>query len=156
MFRQLLFTAALIASSAAGAAPAAKFLHDAIQGDNSEMRLGSLIAARGQSADVRSYGRTLVRDHSAARSQAVAVARQMHVSVPTSMMPEARSEYAKLERLRGSFDREVRRYMTHDHHKDISDFQDQARSGDRRTAALARQQLPTLRKHLRMAESLRT
>ena len=157
MFRKLLFTAALLASSAAGAAPAAKFLHDAIQGDNSEMRLGSLIAARGQSADVRSYGRTLARDHSAARGQAVAVARQMHVGVPTSMMAEARAEYAKLQRLRGrSFDREVRRYMTDDHKKDISDFRDQARSGDRRTAALARQQLPTLRKHLRMAESLRT
>ena len=73
------------------------------------------------------------------------------------MMPEARAEYAKLQRLHGRyFDREVRRYMTDDHHKDISDFRDQTRSGDRRTAAIARRQLPTLHTHLRMAESLRT
>jgi putative membrane protein len=80
----------------------------------------------------------------------------MGVSVPSSMMPEARSEQRKLERLRGrAFDREVRRYMINDHEKDIAKFEAQARSGDRRTAALAREQLPVLRKHLRIAESLR-
>jgi putative membrane protein len=155
MLRKILFTAALLASSAASAAPASKFLHDAIKGDNSETRLGALIAARGSSAAVRRFGRTLESDHSTAKAQAAAVARRMHVSVPSSMMPEARTEYAKLERLHGrAFDREVRRYMIHDHQKDISDFQDQARHGDHRTAALAREQLPVLRKHLRIAESL--
>lgn len=54
-----------------------------------------------------------------------------------------------------AFDMEVRRYMIDDHHKDIAKFQEQARSGDRRTANLARAQLPTLRKHLRIAESIR-
>lgn len=157
MLRKLLFTTALLASSAASAAPASKFLHDAIQGDNSERRLGTLIASRGQSAAVRIYGRTLARDHRAARVQAASVARRLHVAVPTSMMPEARSEEHKLLHLRGrAFDREVRRYMIEDHQKDISDFKDQVKSGDRRTAALARMQLPTLRKHLRIAEGLRT
>jgi len=156
MIRSALFAAALVASTAATAAPPSQFLHDAIRGDNSEIRLGGLIAAHGASAAVRSYGRTLQRDHSIARGQAVAVARLMRVGVPSSIMPEARSEYAKLERMRGrAFDREVRRYMINDHRKDIGDFQDQARHGDRRTANLAARQLPTLRKHLRMAESLR-
>lgn len=156
MFPKLLFTAGLLVSSAAGAAPASKFLHDAIQGDNSETRLGQLIATRGSSAEVRSFGRTLERDHSTARSQAAAVARRMGVAVPTSMAPEARSEQRKLERLHGrAFDREVRRYMIGDHQKDIAEFQRQVRAGDRRTADLARVQLPTLRKHLRIAESIR-
>ena len=155
MYRKLLFTVALLASSAASAAPASKFLHDAIKGDNSETRLGALIAARGHSAAVRSFGRTLERDHSIARVQAASVARRMGISVPSSMMPEARAEYAKLEHMRGrAFDREVRRYMIEDHQKDIATFRDQARHGERRTAALASKQLPTLRKHLRIAESL--
>jgi putative membrane protein len=155
MFRSSLFMAALFASSAAFAAPPAKFLSDAIKGDNSETRLGSLIAARGSSAAVRSFGRTLERDHSTAKVQASAVARRIGVSVPSSMMPEARSEYAKLQHLSGrAFDREVRRYMINDHRKDISEFQEQARSGDQRTAELARMQLPVLRKHLSIAESL--
>ena len=152
MFRRLLFALALLGSTGAFAAPASHFLSDAIKGDNSETRLGELIASRGHSAAVRNFGRTLAADHSHARAQAAAVARRMRVPVPTSMMPEARTEFSKLQRLHGeAFDREVRRYMIEDHRKDISKFSDQVRHGDRRTAALASEQLPTLRKHLRIA-----
>jgi putative membrane protein len=156
MLRKLIFAAACLTSTAALAAPPPSFLDDAIKGDNSEITLGRLIASRGASADVRSFGTTLYRDHSTARSQAVAVARQIGVRPPTQMMAEARSEQRKLQRLRGrEFDREVKQYMIDDHRKDIAKFEAQARNGDRRTASLARAQLPTLRKHLRIAESLR-
>jgi putative membrane protein len=156
MIRKLIFVAACLTSTAALSAPPRAFLDDAIKGDNSEIALGRLIAARGYSAQVRSFGNTLTRDHSTARGQAVAVARQMGVRPPTAMMAEARAEQRKLERLRGrGFDMEVRRYMINDHQKDIAKFEAQVRSGDRRTAALARAQLPTLRKHLRIAESIR-
>ena len=71
------------------------------------------------------------------------------------MMPEARAELAKLQHLSGkAFDREVRRYMIEDHTKDIAEFRSQERDGDHQTAALARQTLPVLRKHLAMAEAL--
>ena len=155
MFRKLLFTAALLASSAAVAASPAKFLTDAMKGDNSEIRLGQLIARDGASSAVKDFGNTLASDHSQAKSQVADLARQMHVRPTDAMMPEARSEEAKLHRLHGAaFDREVKRYMINDHKKDIAKFRAQARSGDRRTADLARQQLPVLEKHLRMAESL--
>jgi len=155
MVRKLVFAAALLCSTGVYAAPASHFLSDAIRGDNSETRLGELIASRGHSADVRRFGNTLAADHSKARVQAASVARQMGVPVPSAMMPEARTELYKLERLDGeAFDREVRRYMIQDHRKDISNFSDQARHGERRTAALATAQLPTLKKHLRIAQSL--
>lgn len=155
MVRKLLFTAALVASGAAFASPPAKFINDSIQGDNSEMRLGALIAQRGSSPAVRSFGNTLVRDHTKARASAAMVAHQMSAPVPTSMMPEARAEYAKLQHLRGAaFDAEAKRYMIHDHQKDISDNEEQAKSGDKRTAALAQSSLPTLRKHLQLAQAL--
>ena len=150
MFRSFLFAGALVAAAGAHAASASHFLSDAIKGDNSETRLGQLIASRGNSAAVRNFGRTLTADHARARAQAAAVARRMGVRVPTAMMAEARSEYSKLERLRGrAFDREVRRYMIADHRKDISEFAEQAHSRDRPSAALASAQLPVLRKHLR-------
>jgi putative membrane protein len=156
MLRKLIFAAACLTSTAALAAPRQAFLEDAIKGDNSEITLGQLIASQGSAGDVRSFGRTLVSDHSTARVQAAAVARRTGVPVPGSMMPEARAEYGKLSHMRGrAFDREVKQYMINDHQKDIAKFQDQTRSGDRRTAALARAQLPTLRKHLRIAQSLR-
>jgi putative membrane protein len=156
MFRKLLFTGALFASAAAVAAPAPKFLTDAMKGDNSEVRLGQLISQRGSSPAVRDFGNTLVSDHSQAKSQVADLAHRMRVPTTNAMMPEARSEEAKLRRLRGAaFDREVRRYMINDHQKDIAKFRAQARSGDRRTADLARQQLPVLEKHLHIAQSLR-
>lgn len=156
MIRKAVLLAALVASTSVAAAPAQQFLDKAIKGDNSEATLGRLIAARGQSTQVRSFGQTLTSDHSAARVQAAAVAGSIGMRAPTSMMPEARTEMRKLEGLRGrAFDMEVRRYMISDHQKDIADFEAQARSGDRRTAELARAQLPTLRKHLRLAEAIR-
>jgi len=156
MLRKLILAAACVTSTAALAAPARQFLSDAIKGDNSEIAAGRYIAAHGYSAEVRSFGRTLYRDHSTARGQAVAVAREMGLRPPTATTPTARAEMRKLQRLHGrAFDMEVRRAMIDDHRIDIAKFRAQARSGDRRTAALARQQLPTLRKHLRIAESIR-
>jgi putative membrane protein len=157
MIRKLLFATAVfaVAAPAYAAKPPAQFLQHAIQGDNSEMRLGRLISHLGMSGQVRSFGRTLTSDHSLARSQAAALARSMAVRPPTAMAPEARAEYAKLSHMRGrAFDMEVRRYMINDHRMDIADFVAQARGGDPRTARLARMQLPTLRKHLHIAESI--
>lgn len=140
---------------AATAAPPAKFLGDAIKGDNSEMTLGALAARRGKSAGVRSFGHMLAADHAKAKAAAIAVAHREHVAVPRTMMPEARAEFAKLQRLSGdAFDREFARYMVDDHRKDIREFSDQARTGDRITAGLARQTLPDLRKHLATAQGL--
>ena len=146
---------AIIASTAASAAPARQFLSDAIRGDNSEMTLGAIAARRGGSAGVRDYGTLLHDDHANARVEAAGVARTLRVPVPAGMMPEAASERSRLQRLSGpAFDREFVRYMTRDHREDIAKFEQQVRTGDRRTAALARAQLPTLREHLRIAESL--
>jgi len=139
----------------AAAKPGRKFMKDAVQGDRSESTLGRLIESRGHSSAVRAYGATLSSDHIRAHGQAVALAEYMHLPVSDTMMPEARAELAKLRRMNGkAFDREVRRYMIEDHTKDIAEFRSQVRHGDRQTAALARQTLPVLRKHLRMAEAL--
>src|SRR4051794_7797493 len=120
MLRTITFASVLIISTATVAAPAANFVKDAVQGDYSEMTLGRLIASRGASAQVRSFGRTLQRDHSNGLAQAQRLAARLRIRVPLAMMPEAREEQAKLQRLRGpAFDREVKRYMIDDHRKDI-------------------------------------
>ena len=146
---------ASLACSPAMAAPARQFLGDAIRGDNSEMALGAIAARRGASSGVRDYGARLHSDHQQARVEAAAVARALRVPVPSGMMPEATRERTRLQRLSGpAFDREFIRYMISDHREDIGKFERQAHEGDRRTAALAAAQLPTLREHLRIAEGL--
>lgn len=154
-FSLLWLAGASLFAGAAAAAPPRQFLTDALKGDNSEMTLGRLAAARGASAGVRDFGARLASDHRQARIEAAAVARAEHVPVTSAMMPEAARERRRLLRLRGeAFDREFARYMVGDHREDIEKFEAQASGGDRRTAALARRQLPTLREHLRIAESL--
>lgn len=147
---------ALAVPTLAQAKPADKFLADAIKGDNSEMTLGSLGARRGHSRGVRAFGATLHADHAKGHAQAAAAARRDHVAVPAGMMPEAQAEYGKLQRLSGAaFDREFARYMVEDHKKDIAEFEEQAKTGDRVTRDLATATLPVLRKHLSIAESLK-
>jgi putative membrane protein len=154
----------LIAIAAAGALaalaapalakPAPEFLKTALQGDNSEIALGRLAETRAASPGVRDFGRTLEQDHSQARTQALDVAHQLKVPPTEAMAPQARHEEAKLRRLSGAaFDREFVRYMVQDHKKDIHDFEEQAKAGGP-TAQLAQATLPTLHKHLDMAEKL--
>jgi putative membrane protein len=133
----------------------AAFLTKALQGDNSEMRLGRLAEQQGHAPALKAFGRTLARDHAAARQQVLPVAKAHGVPATTEMAPEARTEYARLKRMHGwAFDQEFARYMVKDHRKDIADFEKQARHGDKSTRRLAQKTLPTLRKHLRLAEGL--
>lgn len=156
MRRLTMFAAALTLAGPALATSPAHFLKDAIQGDYSESTLGKLIQQRGASAATRNFGAMLTRDHTKALGQARQVAALEHLHIRPAMAPEARDERYRLKRLGGaSFDREVRRYMIEDHTKDIAEFREQARTGDRATRALATATIPTLQKHLATAQSLR-
>ena len=151
----LALLAGTFAATAAFALPAPGFLKSAAQGDQSEVTLGNLAAQRGASAGVKDYGRRLASDHGAHLGKVQGLARQMHVTLPGGMKPDAKAAYRKLQGLRGAaFDRMFVQHMVADHKKDIGDYEKQAKSGDRQTAALARETLPTLRDHLRIAERL--
>jgi putative membrane protein len=145
-----------LAATSALALPAPAFLKSAAQGDQSEVTLGNLAAQRGASPGVRDYGRRLASDHGAHLGKVQALAGRMHVRLPGGMKPDARNAYRNLQRMRGrAFDRMFVQHMVADHQKDIGAYQMQARTGDRETAAFARDTLPTLREHLRIAQSLR-
>jgi putative membrane protein len=148
-------SAAGVMAGAAFAGPDQTFLKKALEGDNSEVALGQLAEQHGASTAVRDFGRMLHDDHAAAKAKALPVAQEHGVPDTAEMAPEAKAEAQKLERLSGpAFDREFARYMVSDHRKDIADFQEEARRGDRATAALARESLPDLRKHLKTAQQL--
>ena len=131
---------------------ARSFLKDAIKGDNSEIMLGRMGERRAATPAARSFAHTLVTDHGLARSEAVQVALHLHVNPPAGPATDALKERDRLRGLSGwAFDREFARYMVDDHHKDIAKFREEADAGHGATSALARHQLPTLRKHLDLA-----
>ncbi len=154
---QMFIAVAVLASvsTSAFAASDKSFLKKALEGGNSEMTLGRMAEKDGASAGTRAFGHMLNADHSAAKARALPVARAHGIADTEAMAPEAKAEEMKLQRLHGeAFDREFARYMVQDHKKDISDFETQAKTGDATTAALARETLPALRRHLEMAEKL--
>ena len=156
MIRPVIFAAALLSSTAALSAPPAVFLKKAIQGNFSEVTLGRMIQNRGASNQVRQFGAMLVSDHSKGLAQAQDIASRFHLRIPATLTPEARSEQRRLQRLSGrAFDREVRQYMINDNRKDIAEFREQARSGDRATSGYASATIPVMQHHLAVAQSIR-
>jgi putative membrane protein len=142
-------------STAALAKTEKEFVTDAIKGDNSEIALGQLAVTKSASDPVKAFGKTLVDDHSKAKTEASAVATKVSVSPPSEMSSEAQTEMTKLKQLTGpAFDKEFSRYMVEDHKKDIAEFKKEADGGHGAVQQLAAQTLPTLEKHLQMAESL--
>jgi predicted outer membrane protein len=77
------------------------------------------------------------------------------VSPRRRRVPTVRALRGRLMGLRGrEFDRVFVRHMVADHRKDIDEFRDEAREHHGRASALASRQLPTLEKHLHIAQGL--
>jgi putative membrane protein len=150
----ILFIAALTPVTAQADNPR-EFLQNALQGDNSEIMLGHVAADHARSPAVRDFGKTLIDDHVQARNEVLDIGRRFGLGPDREPAPQAREERDRLMGMRGrEFDREFIRYMIDDHRKDIAEFRDEAREHHGAVSDLARNQLPTLRKHLETAMAL--
>jgi putative membrane protein len=132
------------------------FVTESMKADNGEVALGNLAQQKGSSAAVKDLGKMLATDHAAHKQQAVVpLAQKANVPVSDDLKEEAKAEQSKLQALSGAaFDKEFVRATVEAHKKDIAKFEQQAKSGDAATAAMASNTLPTLRKHLQTAEAL--
>lgn len=90
------------AGPALAAASPQDFIKNAIQGDNSEIMLGTLAQHKGSTEAVRDFGTTLVNDHSTARQQAEDVAKTLNVTPPDQPSSEADTEQTNLSKLSGT------------------------------------------------------
>ena len=131
-----------------------EFLSDAIQGNLGEISIGELAQKNGKSEGVRSFGKMLVQDHSAANDKAMTLAKAHDLTPPTEAKAEAKQVHDKLAKLSGDdFDNEFAKAMVEDHKKDIKEFEEQAKGSDD-VANFAEDTVPTLKKHLETAQSL--
>lgn len=131
------------------------FVTEAMQGDNGEVAIGNLAAGKASSKAAKDFGKMLATDHGAHKQKLAALASSAGVAITNDPAPEAKADLDKLKGLSGAaFDKEFARMMVEDHQKDIAKYEKQASSGDPQTSALAKETLPTLRKHLRIAQGL--
>ena len=152
-----LATALVCAAPAAWAQNAAGqgFLKKAMEGNLAEVQMGKLAQEKGASDEVRSFGKQLEQDHAAANDKAAAVAKDMGMTPPTEPNKQQKAMYDRLAKLSGDkFDRAFARAMVADHKNDIREFQQEAKKTSEKPAGYAKGELPTLQKHLQMAQSL--
>lgn len=132
-----------------------QFVTDSIKGDTAEIAIGELAAAKGTSQAVKDFGTMLATDHGAHKQKLIDLANAAGVAVPTEPAEAGKANLDKLQGLSGAdFDKQFATMMVDSHHKGIAKNEAQAKSSDAQTAKLAQETLPTLRKHLGIAEGL--
>jgi len=150
----LLLTFAGISGGWAADDNSEKFIKEAIQGNLAEVQVGQLAQQKGSIQGVRDFGAMLVKDHQLANEKATGVAQHLSITPPDKPGLKQKEVYDKLARLSGAkFDREFTESMVKDHQEDIAKYQKEAQltsaAGD-----YAKQTLPKLHEHLKMAEEL--
>ena len=131
------------------------FIKESIEGNLAEVKVGGLAEQKGASQGVKDFGAALVKDHGMANEKAKQVAQAMGVSPPDAPGVKQKAMYTELAALSGeTFDKHFVKAMVKDHQEDIAKYEKEANSGSGAAAAYAKQVLPDLRKHLKMAEQL--
>lgn len=95
------------------------FMHNAAKGGMMEVAMGKLASEKGESADVKSFGKRMVTDHSKAGNELKALAKKKGVTLSAKEPSE-----------QWKSDKDYMDMMVKDHEKDLSEFQEQAKSGD--------------------------
>jgi len=130
------------------------FMTEAVQGDLSEIQMGKLAQQKGQSDNVKQFGKTLEQDHSDNLQKAKQLADQNGLNLPNEPNAMQQKMYQKLSSVPpATFDAAFAPDMVKDHEKDIGKFRKEQQSGSA-VADFAKQTVPTLEKHLQLAESL--
>jgi putative membrane protein len=131
------------------------FLTEAIEGNLAEVQMGQLAQKQATTLAARSYGQMLEQEHTVANQKARAAANAMQVTPPTQPNSKQKAEYDRLFQLIGTaFDEQFADHMVMDHKEDIQKYE-KAASMNNAAGTYAKEALPTLRKHLQNAESLK-
>ena len=122
-----------------------------------EIRMGEMAMRKGQSREVREFGRRLRRDHQMSDRQVLSVARREHIDLTmnTSSNRDDRM-HQELESASGhDFDRAFMKHMAEGHAdvlRDLTQARHTLRNG--RVRALVTSTIPAIRRHQRMAQNL--
>jgi putative membrane protein len=94
------------------------FMHKAAKGGMMEVAMGRLAEQKGQSEDVKSFGKRMVTDHSKANDELKSIAEKKGVKLASKEPSE-----------KWSSDKAYMDMMVKDHEKDLAEFQDEANNG---------------------------
>jgi putative membrane protein len=147
-----------VASAQTGNLSAAdrNFMKTAAEVNMTEAHLGQMAQERASDEGVKSFGQTLVQDHTRAYEELTALATKTGESIPKGI--DVRRDHAieGLARDKGAgFDRSFVRHEVQDHQRTIAEFKREAEKGQNADVkAYAQKMIPALEEHLHKAEGL--
>ena len=132
-----------------------QFASEAWRADAAEIKLAQLAEKNGSSDTVKTFARTMIRDHTQANEQLQGVLKANHWNAPQGMSQHDQQQYDRLAKLKGQeFDRAYIQYMLKDHEHDVRLFQQEARNlKNPELRSWVQKTLPVLEHHLHMAEN---
>ena len=154
-------TPILVLLAAAGVANTAslnnadkQFLDMAAKTDMTEAHEGQMAENQGTRGDIKSFGQTLVTDHSADYTKLSELAAKTGVTIPTGINVAQDRDIVQLEHLTGNqFDHQFTTDEIAAHRRVLATYKREAKDGhDADVKAYASQMIPTLEKHLQLAE----
>ena len=131
------------------------FIQNVAKANQDEIDLGNLAQQKSSNSQVKSYGNTLVTDHTKNQQELSNLAARKGVSIQPYEGATARSEYQLLQGQSGAmFDRSFASQMVQDHEKAISMFEQELMvTQDPAMRNYIDSTLPVLRKHLNEARN---
>jgi putative membrane protein len=132
------------------------FLMKAGQGNQAEITLGKMVAAKTTNPQVKQFAQMMVKDHTAALEQIKQVAQAKNVTIPEGLPEDAQQLQTKLQGEKGKqFDKTYMDGMVEDHKKDVAEFQDASQNAkDNDVKQLASTLTPKLQMHLDKAQQI--
>ncbi len=151
----LLFGASLAAAADKLSMGDSRFIKDAASGGLLEVELGRLAAEKAASQQVKDFGKKMEQEHGKANTELKQLASSKNVQIADKLDGKHKSTYDRLAKLSGErFDREYMKTMIDDHKADVDKFKKEAeKANDSDVKSFAAKTLPTLEKHLELAQS---
>jgi putative membrane protein len=121
-----------------------------------EIEAGKLAQEKGDSKQVKAYGKTLVKDHTAADKKVMATAKQLKVELPKDMPPMKDDKMEEAKAATGpDFDKKFAEAMLDDHKKDVEETSEaRDKTTNPKLKKLLAGLVPTLEKHRDTAQKL--
>jgi putative membrane protein len=139
---------------------ASDFVAKAGTGGLAEVEMGELGVQKATNAQVKAFAKRIVTDHTKANEQLTAVTKGKGLQVPSSQSDMHKAMIDKFRQMEAGkdFDRHYIEHMVEDHKIDIELFETAADDAklDAELRGYAKQNLPTLRDHLKQAQTIQS
>jgi putative membrane protein len=143
-------------ANASNSNPDQDFIIKAAQGNNAEVALGKIVAAKTKDPNVKQFAQMMVKDHTAALNELQTLVQSKNITLPQDLPDDAKQLQSKLSSDTGKqLNKDYMDGMVEDHQKDVQDFKDQSQNAkDPDVKQWVSKTLPTLEKHLDKAQQI--